>query len=218
MPAPEAAWEWAWRTRHGQTPTSQSTRRSRARPPPAHGTTRVERASTHSAHTRTRGHTRARARTYICRSSGAHDLSEGALGVGRVLEGVEDLLHGDDVLALFVHALEHHRVSAFAQLLLNVVLSQHMLRRRQGLEKVSCAAAKVWSMVSCAFKRVRLLCPVLTGCSGATAPYRRPQPPWCRRMGGCCARLSGQGLAVAAARRGANSGHAPKPGELRLSA
>ena len=176
-----------------------------SRPPAARTRDDKGRASIHAQHAR--GHTRAHAHThtYTCRSSGAHDLSEGALGVGRVLEGVEDLLHGDDVLALFVHALEHHRVSAFAQLLLNVVLSQHMLRRRQGLEKVSCAAAKVWSTVSCAFKRVRLLCSVLMGCSGATAPYRRPQPPCCRRMGGCCA-ARGCGCRKPPCTRGATSG------------
>ena len=52
-----------------------------------------------------------------------HDLAEGALCVGRVLEGVKDLLQRDDPLGLLVDRLEDDGVRAFPELLGDLVLA-----------------------------------------------------------------------------------------------
>jgi len=55
-----------------------------------------------------------------------HDLTKGALGVGGVLEGVEDLLQRAAVLCPLVHGLPHDTVGALAQLELHLVPLENM--------------------------------------------------------------------------------------------
>ena len=61
-----------------------------------------------------------------------HDLAEGALRVGCILKGVKDFLESNNGLGLFVGRLEDDRIGALAQLLADVVLSQHVLRHTSG--------------------------------------------------------------------------------------
>ena len=67
-----------------------------------------------------------------------HDLAEGALRVGGVLEGVEDLLEGDRLLVLLVDRLEDDGVRPLPQLLRHVVLTEDVLRAQ--ISGVSTAA------------------------------------------------------------------------------
>ena len=55
-----------------------------------------------------------------------HDLAKGPLGVGRVLEGVKDLLESDHLLCPLVHCPPHDAVRALPKLLDYVVLSQNV--------------------------------------------------------------------------------------------
>ena len=87
-----------------------------------------------------------------------HDLAEGALGVGRVLEGVEDLLERHHLLGLLVDGLEDDGVGALAELLRNLILAEHVLRttpdhthtHREREREKRCAAAGVSEAEKCA--------------------------------------------------------------------
>ena len=63
---------------------------------------------------------------------GAERATQGAVapqgsGWQRRLEGIKDLLEGDDLLVLLADGLEHHCVRPLAQLLHHVVLAEHVL-------------------------------------------------------------------------------------------
>ena len=58
-----------------------------------------------------------------------HDFAEGALSVGRVLEGVENLFERNDLLRLLINGLEHDGIGTFAELLCDFILAQHVLVR-----------------------------------------------------------------------------------------
>lgn len=51
-----------------------------------------------------------------------HDFAVGALGIGSVLEGIEDFLEGDCLLGFLVDGLPDHSVGSLAQLLEDLVL------------------------------------------------------------------------------------------------
>ena len=55
-----------------------------------------------------------------------HDFSKGALRVRGILKGVEDLLQGHNPACLPLHGLPNDPIRALAQLLLDVVLLQHV--------------------------------------------------------------------------------------------
>jgi len=55
-----------------------------------------------------------------------NNLSEGTLGISRVLEGVEVLLESDDLLSSFVDCFPDNTVGTLAQLLENFILLKDM--------------------------------------------------------------------------------------------
>jgi len=55
-----------------------------------------------------------------------HDLTEGSLCIGGVLEGIKDLLHSDDFASLYRHSLPHNTVSALTNALLNLITSRDL--------------------------------------------------------------------------------------------
>ena len=65
------------------------------------------------------------------------DLAERALRVGRILEGVKDLLERDDLFRPIVERAPHDAVRALPELLRDLVLAQdwpvNLLRHRRGV-------------------------------------------------------------------------------------
>jgi len=55
-----------------------------------------------------------------------HYLSKCPLGVSRVLEGIENLLEGDNLLGFLVDGFSDYAVSSFAYLFDNLVTTEHL--------------------------------------------------------------------------------------------